>query len=305
VGIEKHVESMSLAFNTENYMQALQIGKEVLRKVPQDDFRTKAGIYYDMACAHAMLFNVQHVVSNLQSARSFGFSDFQQLDEDRDFDSIRFQFEFMTFRQAMEFEVLQTERWRELSEAATNRITALFDSHDEDGVGTLSFSQFQALCKGSFGIAGPAQVMSFWREICEDTIEAMHLVEFMNFLADHKDLLARLMPQSTKPLLSQYMPSPIHTSTLFFPSQSSGNEVQSYQHTHTYQHVFMNPFSHAMVEQPPHYGGAVQQACWAEEMPQWRTPNMYQQNLDLPSTNYVTTHFSYYTTTDPLASFRC
>lgn len=288
VGIEKHIESMYLAFSTDNYIQALQIGKAVLRKVPRDDAKTKAGIHYDMACTYAKLFNTQNAIIHLQSARVFGFSDFKQIDQDFDFDNVRLQPEFVNFRQMMEYEVLQTERWRELSESVIYKLTALFDQYDEEGNGALSFPQFESLCKGAFAISNTAQVVSFWRESCEDTIEAMLLIEFLNFMAERKDM-SGLLPQVFAPLqfkLTHYNGfAPIHTSSLFSP------EV-SFQPARDVKPLHFAPFS---------YSVEGQQCGWMGETP--RGNACKQQNF-MDTLNCVSAPFSFFTTTDPLAKFR-
>jgi len=283
VGIEKHIESMYLAFSTENYVQALQIGKAVLRKIPRDDSRTIAGIHYDMACVYAKLFSVQNAIIHLQSARVFGFSDFNQIDEDYDFDTVRLQPEFVNFRQMMEYEVLQTEKWRELNESVIFKLTALFDQYDKEGTGTLSFPQFQSLCKGAFAISNTALVVSFWRESCEDTIEAMYLTEFLNFMAEHKDMSSLLQGIPSK-LYSGF--TPIHTSSsLYSPKDESRAEINNYLSSFT-------PFSYSIEGQ----------SCgWVGELPRG---NIIKQLSFVDIENYVATPFSYYTTSDPLAIFR-
>jgi len=301
IGIEKHIESMYLAFKTENYMQALQIGKEILRKVPHDDHRTKAGIHYDMACTYSKLFNTPTVVTHLQSARAFGYSDFKQLDEDHDFDNVRFQLEFMNFRQMMEYEVLQTDQWREMNQAVVFKLTALFDKYDEEGVGSLSFTQFQALCKGAFGITSLAQVVAFWRETCEDTIEAMHLIEFLNFIAEHKDingLLTRALANLQTKSMNNYRGySPIHTSSFLLPHQEGrdSGEVLPPHPIHSTQFL---PFSFSVEGQ----------SCgWMGGVPRTQTvaDTCQQQSFASQNPSCVSAPFSYYTTTDPLAKFRC
>jgi hypothetical protein len=282
VGIDKHIESMYMAFCTENYMQALQLGKEILRKIPADDALAKAGVHYDMACTYAKLCNTRNVVLHLQSARVYGFSDFKQLDEDSDFDNVRFQPEFMNFRQMMEYEVLQTEKWRELSDNLILKLSARFDKYDEEGKGTLTFPQFGALCRGEFAISSPAQIVAFWRESCEDTIESMHLMEFLNFMAEHKDmngLLTQDSPNSrVKSLYRGY--SPIHTSTMFSADETSRHLIQA----HSFTPFQCAPFPYS-----------VEQTCgWMGEMHKTASEH----NLSSPAP------FSYYTTTDPFSKFR-
>jgi len=291
VGIEKHIESMYLAFSTESYIQALQIGKAVLRKIPRDDAKTKAGIHYDMACTYAKIFNIQNVIIHLQSARVFGFSDFKQIDEDYDFDNIRLHPEFANFRQMMEYEVLQNDSWRELDESVVLRLTALFDQYDEEGTGALSFSQFQSLCKAAFAISNTAQVVSFWRESCEDTIEAMYLFEFLNFIAERKDmsgLLSQgLVPSQHKQLHHYSGFVPIHTSSLCLLEASTQP---------------MNKLPHYRTSFPPFSYSVEGQSCgWMGDTPR---SNACKQPSFADTANYVSAPFSYYTTTDPLAKFR-
>jgi hypothetical protein len=295
VGIEKHIESMYLAFSTDSYIQALQIGKAVLRKVPKDDAKTKAGVHYDMACTYAKLFNAQNVIIHLQSARVFGFSDFKQIDQDVDFDNVRLQPEFVNFRQMMEYEVLQTESWRELSESVIYKLTALFDQYDEEGTGALSFPQFESLCKGAFAISNTAQVVSFWRESCEDTIEAMNLIEFLNFMAERKDM-SSLLPQVFAPLqlkLSHYNGfAPIHTSSLI---SAIGEEVSFQTVRAEVKPHYLNSFS------PFSYSVEGQSCGWMGETPRGNAGK--QQNF-MEALNCDAAPFSFFTTTDPFANFR-
>jgi len=285
VGIEKHIESMYLAFSTESYLQALQIGKTVLRKIPRDDSRTIAGIHYDMACVYSKLFYVQNAIIHLQSARVFGFSDFKQIDEDYDFDNVRLHPEFVNFRQMMEYEVLQTEKWRELNESVIFKLTALFDQYDEEGMGTLTFSQFQLLCKAAFAITNTAQVVSFWREACEDTIEAMYLTEFLNFMAERKDMSSLLQGLLQYKHYSGF--APIHTSSSLLSPREEPLRVDVNNYISSF-----TPFSYSIEGQ----------SCgWMGEMPRG---SAIKQLSFVDIENYVSTPFSYYTTTDPLAIFR-